>query len=87
MEEWKELRNRIIESSRRNMKHMSRDEKDKAAEQIADDLMDCISDNFRSLTEIHQIVAGIRAGKNVQIAYADPDEDDAFDECIVRACW
>lgn len=32
MEEWKELRNRIIESSRRNMKHMSRDEKDKAAE-------------------------------------------------------
>lgn len=49
--------------------------------------MDCLSDNFRSLTEIHQIVAGIRAGKNVQIAYADPDEDDAFDECIVRACW
>ena len=27
------------------------------------------------------------ARQNVQIEYADPDEDDAFDECIVRACW
>ena len=87
MEEWKELRNRIKESARQNMKHMSDDEVNEAAEQIANDLMDCLSDNFRSLTEIHQIVAGVRAGENVQIAYADPDEDDAFDECIVRACW
>ena len=87
MEEWKELRNRIKESARKNMKHMSDDEINEAAEQIADDLMDCLSDNFRSLTEIHQIVAGVRAGQNVQIAYADPDEDDAFDGCIVRACW
>lgn len=61
MEEWKELRNRIKESARKNMKHMSDDEINEAAEQIADDLMDCLSDNFRSLTEIHQIVAGVRA--------------------------
>lgn len=62
MEEWKELRNRIRESARQNMKHMSDDEINEAAEQIADDLMDCLSDNFRSLAEIHQIVAGVRTG-------------------------
>lgn len=41
----------------------------------------------RTITEIKQIVASVRAGFDVQIAYADPDEDDAFDPMVTRACY
>lgn len=41
----------------------------------------------RTITEIRQIVESVRAGHNVQIAYADPDEDDALDPMITRPCY
>ena len=49
--------------------------------------MDAIADNYRSITEVHSIVAAVRAGLNVQIAYADPDEDEFMDPYVVRPCW
>lgn len=41
----------------------------------------------RTISEVKQIVEAVRAGYNVQIAYADPDEDDAFDPMVRRACY
>lgn len=56
-------------------------------EQVADKIMDVISENYRSITEIHYIVNEVRAGGRVQIAYFDPEEDDFTNEMVVRACW
>lgn len=54
---------------------------------VMEAVMDAIADNYRSITEVHSIVAAVRAGLNVQIAYADPDEDEFMDPYLVRACW
>lgn len=83
MEEHRELRELIMQAVAENMKK----DPDEAAGIVADKVMEAVSENFRSLTEIHSIVAAVRAGMNVQIAYADPDEDDFMDPYIVRACW
>lgn len=58
-----------------------------AIEGVVDKVMDAISENYRSITEIHSIVDAVRAGYRVQIAYANPDEDDFMDEMVVRQCW
>ena len=50
-------------------------------------VMDAIADNYRSITEVHSIVAAVRAGLKVQIAYADPDDDEFMDPYVVRSCW
>ncbi len=57
------------------------------AKKIADAVMDAIAENYRSITAVHSIVEAVRAGHHVQIAYADADEDEDADPCIVRACW
>ena len=37
--------------------------------------------------EVEKIVAAVRAGERVQIAYADPEDLDFMDPYTVRACW
>lgn len=39
----------------------------------------------RTLEEVHQIVAAVRAGIPMQIDYEDPDEDE--NPYIVKPCW
>lgn len=62
-------------------------ESEEEIEEIIDKVMDAISENYRSITEIHYIVNEVRAGRRVQIAYFDPDEDDFMNEMVVQACW
>ena len=39
----------------------------------------------RTLDEVREIVAAVRAGIPIQVAYADPDEDE--NPYIVKPCW
>ena len=57
-----------------------------ASREIADEVMDAIAENYRTITEVHEIVETVRLGMDVQIAYADPSEDEP-DPYIVRPCW
>lgn len=86
MEEYREVRKRTIQAVMETVKGPEVAVMRKA-EKIADAVMDAIADNYRSITEVHSIVAAVRAGHDVQIAYADPDEDDFMDPYVVRACW
>lgn len=83
MEEHRELRELIMQAVAKNMDK----EPEEAAGIVDDVVMDAISENFRSLTEIQSIVVAVRAGHRVQIAYADPEEDDFMDPYVVRPCW
>ncbi len=85
MEEYRAVRNAIVEAVLENFQEEDKEVVEKAAEKIADRVMDAVSENYRSITEIHQIVAAIREGHRVQIAYFDPDEDE--DVMVVKACW
>lgn len=86
MEEYREVRQRTIRAVMETVKGPEEAVME-MAEQIADVVMDAIADNYRSITEVHSIVAAVRAGLNVQIAYADPDEDEFMDPYVVRPCW
>lgn len=86
MEEYREVRQRTIQAVMETVKGPEAAVME-MAEQIADAVMDAIADNYRSITEVHSIVAAVRAGINVQIAYADPDEDEFMDPYVVRSCW
>lgn len=86
MEEYREVRQRTIQAVMETVKGPEAAVME-MAEQIADVVMDAIADNYRSITEVHSIVAAVRAGLNVQIAYADPDEDEFMDPYVVRPCW
>lgn len=86
MEEYREVRQRTIQAVMKTVKGPEAAVME-MAEQIADAVMDAIVDNYRSITEVHSIVAAVRAGLNVQIAYADPDEDEFMDPYVVRPCW
>lgn len=86
MEEYREVRQRTIQAVMETVKGPEEAVME-MAEQIADAVMDAIADNYRSITEVHSIVAAVRAGLNVQIAYADPDEDEFMDPYVVRPCW
>lgn len=86
MEEYREVRQRTIQAAMETVKGPEAAVME-MAEQIADVVMDAIADNYRSITEVHSIVAAVRAGLNVQIAYADPDEDEFMDPYVVRPCW
>lgn len=86
MEEYREVRQRTIQAVMETVKGPEAAVME-MAEQIADAVMDAIADNYRSITEVHSIVAAVRAGLNVQIAYADPDEDEFMDPYVVRPCW
>ena len=86
MEEYREVRKRTIQAVMETVKGPEAAVMRKA-EKIADAVMDAIADNYRSITEVHSIVAAVRAGHDVQIAYADPDEDDFMDPYVVRVCW
>lgn len=86
MEEYREVRQRTIQAVMETVKGPEAAVME-MAEQIANMVMDAIADNYRSITEVHSIVAAVRAGLNVQIAYVDPDEDDFMDPYVVRACW
>lgn len=79
MGEHQELREYIYELVQEATK-----DKEKAQE-ISDLVMDKISQDFRSITEIHGIVETIRAGMTVQIDYYDEELDD--NEYIYRSCW
>ena len=39
----------------------------------------------RTLDEVRQIVAAVRAGIPIQVAYADLDEDE--NPYVVKPCW
>lgn len=86
MEEYREVRQRTIQAVMETVKGPEVAVME-MAEQIADAVMGAIADNYRSITEVHSIVAAVRAGLNVQIAYADPDEDEFMDPYVVRPCW
>ena len=44
--------------------------------------------NTRTLAEIHQIVDAVKAGIDLQIAYADPEEDAMDpDGLVYKPCW
>ena len=86
MEEYREVRKRTIQAVIETVKGPEAAVQE-MAEKIADAVMDAIADNYRSITEVHSIVEAVRAGHKVQIAYADPDEDDFMDPYMVRACW
>ncbi len=86
MEEYREVRQRTIQAVMETVKGPEAAVME-MAEQIADVVMDAIADNYRSITEVHSIVAAVRTGLNVQIAYADPDEDEFMDPYVVRPCW
>lgn len=86
MEEYREVRQRTIQAVVETVKGPEAAVME-MAEKIADAVMDAIADNYRSITEVHSIVAAVRAGLNVQIAYADPDEDEFMDPYVVRQCW
>lgn len=86
MEEYREVRQRTIQAVMETVKGPEAAVME-MAEQIADAVMDAIADNYRSITEVHSIVAAVRAGLNVQIAYADPDEDEFMDPYVVRPYW
>lgn len=86
MEEYRTMRAVILRAVQENMKG-TREEVEKAVEAVTDAVMDAIAENYRSITEIHSIVAAVRAGERVQIAYADSDDLDSMNEYVVRACW
>ena len=86
MEEYREVRQRTIQAVMETVKGPEAAVME-MAERIADAVMDAVADNYRSITEVHSIVAAVRAGLNVQIAYADPDEDEFMDPYVVRPCW
>lgn len=86
MEEYRAMRGAILRAVKENVKG-TEEEVEKAVEAVTDAVMDAIAENYRSITEIHSIVAAVRAGMRVQIAYADPEDPDFMDPCVVRACW
>lgn len=86
MEEYRAMREAILRAVQENVKG-TKEEVEKAVEVVTEAVMDAIADNYRSITEIHSIVAAVRAGERVQIAYADPDDLDSMNEYVVRACW
>lgn len=65
----------------------TKEEVEKTVEAVTDAVMDAIAENYRSITEINSIVAAVRAGERVQIEYADPDDPDFMDSCVMRPCW
>ena len=86
MEEYREVRRRTMEAVLANMEG-EREKVMEAAEKVADAVMEAITDNYRSITEVHSIVECVRVGVRVQIVYADPDELDFMDPYTVRPCW
>lgn len=86
MEEYRTMRETILRAVQENVKG-TKEEVEKAVEAVTDAVMDVITENYRSITEIHAIVAAVRAGERVQIAYADPEDLDFMNPYVVRACW
>ncbi len=87
MKEYTEVRQRIIRAVTETVSESKASVED-MAERIANEVMDAIEDNYRSITEVHDIVNAVRTGAKIQIAYADPDEDDLLEDTYaVKACW
>lgn len=61
------------------------DENAEEAKEIADQIMKTIHENYRSITEIQDIVEAVRLGMGVGVAYAEVDEEP--DPYTVRGCW
>ena len=86
MEEYRAMKETILRAVQENVKG-TKEEVEKTVEAVTDAVMDAIAENYRSITDIHCIVAAVRAGERVQIAYADPEDLDFMDPYTVRACW
>lgn len=86
MEEYRTMKEVIRKAMQEKMKG-TREEVEKAVEAVTEAVMGAISENYRSITEVHSIVECVRAGIRVQIAYADPEELDFMDPYTVRPCW
>ena len=84
MEEYRAMKETILRAVQENVKG-TKEEVEKAVEAVTDAVMDAIAENYRSITEIHSIVAAVRAGMRVQIAYADPEDRNG--PYTARACW
>lgn len=85
MDEYKTVKDAIVAAVVENLPG-TEPEIEKTAVQIADTVMEVITENYRSLTQVQSIVDAVRAGHRVQIAYYNPDEDE-LDGMVVRACW
>ena len=77
MNEHRDLNNKIIELLEDRLG-------EDTAFAIANEIMNEISENFRSISEVHSIVAAVRAGEKVQIDYYNEDEDNEY---TVKAHW
>lgn len=77
MNEHRDLNNKIIELLEDRLG-------EDTAFAIANEIMNEVSENFRSISEIHSIVAAVRAGEKVQIDYYNEDEDNEY---TVKAHW
>lgn len=87
MQEHKKLREEIIKAATRNILRGTSEERLMAAEHIADEVMDAITESFRSITEAESIVKAVQAGAKVQIAYHDSEEDGELSGIVMRPCW
>lgn len=89
MEEYRTMKEVIRKAMQEKMKG-TREEVEKAVEAVTEAVMGAISENYRSITEVHSIVECVRAGIPVQIAYADPDELEdelEFGTYVAKPCW
>lgn len=57
---------------------------DEAVEKMADAVIEKLDCDYRSVSEVQQIVDMVKSGRDVQIAHQDPDDEDEY---IYRPCW
>ena len=86
MDEYKVMKDAIKRAVSENIPGIPEKEFEKAVSRITDTVMEAISENYRSITEVQDIVNAVRAGHKVEMQYYDPDENE-LDEMSVRACW
>ncbi|MCD8286185.1 MAG: hypothetical protein LUD50_03035 [Clostridia bacterium] len=53
---------------------------------IQDKIMEAVTDNYRSLTEVQSIVDCVRSGQRVHVDYWDPEDEESMDP-LANPCW
>ena len=59
---------------------------ERIADQIIQSVMDEVSQHFRSLSQVEEIICATRNGISVQIEYRNPEDEDN-DGVTVKARW
>lgn len=76
MSEYEDVEQKIIAAVLENIPGaLDEEERMKIAVKIADTAMDAVLENYRSISEICDITDAVRAGIDMEIAYADPEEE------------